>query len=203
LQPTVKPHTLDCKMKALSNRKWDGVLSLVWACGGFLALRLGYLHSGSTTLAFFLLFGAWWGIAMLLAVSGLRSRSRPSVLTGLCTLLLFIGFAFWIFAPRYGSPSRPAPVTAAMTQIANLETALDAFRADNGFYPSGRNGLQDLVQQPAGAANWRGPYLDSVPKDPWGHDYVYDCPGRHTASGHPYDLVCPGPPGKSAPIDNW
>ena len=38
----------------------------------------------------------------------------------------------------------------------------------------------DLVQQPRDAQNWRGPYLQPmIPKDPWGNDYIYECPGRH------------------------
>ena len=96
-----------------------------------------------------------------------------------------------------------APITAAMTQIGNFKTALDAFHADNGFYPTGTNGLKDLVRQPAETTNWHGPYLESIPKDPWGHDYIYECPGKHTASGYPYDLLSPGTPRENHPIENW
>ena len=45
-----------------------------------------------------------------------------------------------------------AQVTAAQTQIATFKTALDAFEVDNGYYPRGRNGLMDLVQQPRDVA---------------------------------------------------
>jgi hypothetical protein len=53
-------------MKPLTNRKWDGILSLVWVCGGFLVLKFGGLHFNSQALGFFIIFGAWWGVAMLL-----------------------------------------------------------------------------------------------------------------------------------------
>jgi general secretion pathway protein G len=184
-------------MKPLANRKWDGILSLVWACGGLLALKLGDFHLDSPALHFFIVFGAWWGVAMLLAVSGLRSRSWPSVVTGLSTALLFIGI-LWIIAPR--GISHPAHMAAAMTQIATFKTALDAFQADTGSYPTGRDGLQALIKQPAGATNWQGPYLNGIPKDPWGHDYVYQCPGRHNTNS--YDISSQGPPRQNAPIAN-
>jgi general secretion pathway protein G len=61
------------------------------------------------------------------------------------------------------------------------------------------------VQQPRDAQNWRGPYLKSdVPKDPWGNDYVYECPGKHNASG--YDLMSMGPNGQvggNDDVTNW
>jgi general secretion pathway protein G len=74
---------------------------------------------------------------------------------------------------------------------------------DNGFYPKGKNGLIDLIQQPRDAQNWRGPYLqsDSIPKDPWGNEYIYECPGRHNPSS--YDLSSQGFPGDNEVIANW
>jgi general secretion pathway protein G len=90
-----------------------------------------------------------------------------------------------------------------MSQIALFRIQLGAFRIDNGFYPDGTNGLQDLVRQPVGATNWHGPYSPGIPKDPWAQDYVYECPGKHSASGYPYDLLSLGPPGASNPVANW
>ena len=109
-----------------------------------------------------------------------------------------------VFLPRIGGPhSGPSPVTAARADIAGIGVALDAFHADTGFYPIGTNGLYDLLQQPAGATNWHGPYLDKPPKDPWGHSYIYDSPSKHASEGYYYDLVSLGPPGQNTPIANW
>jgi type II secretion system protein G len=96
-----------------------------------------------------------------------------------------------------------AQMIAATTQMFSFKTALDAFRVDTGFYPTGTNALQALVHKPVGTTNWIGPYVTDIPKDPWGHDYVYECPGQHTASGYHYDLFSPGPPGARVPIANW
>ena len=106
-----------------------------------------------------------------------------------------------IVYPKVMGRSEQARVTAAQTQIANFKTALDAFEVDNGYYPKGKNGLLDLIQRPRDAVSWRGPYLDSIPKDPWNNDYVYDCPGKHNPSS--YDVCSGGPPGGNNPIGNW
>ena len=83
-------------------------------------------------------------------------------------------------------------------------TALDAFEVDNGYYPKGKSGLNDLVQAPRDAQSWRGPYLKEVPKDPWNNDYLYECPGRRNPTS--YDLSSGGPDGKTGSDDditNW
>ena len=94
---------------------------------------------------------------------------------------------------------------SAITQISLLGTALAAFEEDNGYFPRGTNGLLFLMQRPPGATNWHGPYLGRfVPKDPWGHDYIYECPGRHNAQS--YDLSSMGPDGQAGGRDdicNW
>lgn len=110
-----------------------------------------------------------------------------------------------IVVPKFSGRSEQAKITAAQTQIANFEIVLDAFEVDNGFYPKGRDGLRDLVQQPSEAKNWRGPYLkQEIPLDPWGNEYVYENPGKRNPNG--YDLYSLGPDGRSGnddDITNW
>jgi general secretion pathway protein G len=120
-------------------------------------------------------------------------------------LLAILGIVvFHAFKPRiYGSgPSHPV---SAMADIhGGIQSALDAFKADTSFYPKGSNGLLELVQQPAGATTWRGPYLDKLPNDPWGHKYIYEFPGKHNTNG--FDLFSAGPdckPGTGDDIVNW
>lgn len=109
-----------------------------------------------------------------------------------------------VVVPKFTSRSEQARETAAKTDIANLETALDAFEIDNGRYPSSDEGLAALVTPPAGATNWRGPYIKrGVPVDPWGNQYVYRYPGQYNANG--YDLASLGPDRQEGGIDigNW
>lgn len=101
--------------------------------------------------------------------------------------------------------------TAAKTQIEMLGAALDAYRLDNGEYPSTLQGIEALRTEPKGeprARNWRGPYLKKiVPTDPWEHPYIYASPGQVNTSG--YDLQSYGRDGKTggtgedADITSW
>ncbi len=106
-----------------------------------------------------------------------------------------------VVVPRLAGRGEQAKVTAALSQINVLETALDAFEVDNGYFPQGGNGLDDLVEAPRSASDWRGPYLKrGVPADPWGNDYQYDYPGKHNSYG--YDLLSMGPDGREGGDDD-
>jgi len=133
---------------------------------------------------------------------GQRAR-HAFTLVELLLVLVILGTLAAIVLPRFTSRTKQAQIAATQTQISTFKTALDAFEVDNGYYPKGKNGLMDLIQQPRDAQNWRGPYLqsDSIPKDPWGNDYIYECPGRHNPTS--YDLSSLGPPGENMVIANW
>ena len=135
-----------------------------------------------------------------------NARRNLGAFAWLEAILTFAVFAILalIMVPFFArGPSHNAPATGALSQIEIFATALEALHFDLGYYPQGTNGLNALVRQPPGATNWHGPYLRVVPKDPWGRDYLYDCPGKHADSGYPYEILCLGTPGYNAPIANW
>jgi general secretion pathway protein G len=124
----------------------------------------------------------------------------------LLLVLVILGVLAAIVVPKFSGRTEQARVTAATTQIATFGTALDAFEVDNGYYPKGKEGLEDLITQPRDAENWKGPYLkgNEVPLDPWGSPYVYECPGKMNPNG--YDLMSIGPDkreGGDDDITNW
>jgi general secretion pathway protein G len=124
-------------------------------------------------------------------------------LVELLLVLVILGILAAIVIPKFSGRTEQAKEQAARTQISTFRTALNTFEVDNGYFPKGRNGLQDLVVQPRDAQNWRGPYLDpaQVPADPWGNPYTYECPGKNNANG--YDVYSSGPPGANKIIGNW
>ena len=132
-----------------------------------------------------------------------RGQQRGFTLVELLLVLVILGILAAIVIPKFGGRTEQAKESAAVTQISTFKTALDAFEVDNGFYPKGRNGLQDLLIAPRDAQNWRGPYLqtDHIPPDPWGAEYIYECPGRHNPTS--YDLSSTGPPPGDKVIANW
>jgi general secretion pathway protein G len=121
-------------------------------------------------------------------------RRRGFTLIELLLVLVILGILAAIVVPKFSGRTEQARITAAQTQISSFSTALDAFEVDNGYYPKGQGGLQDLVQQPRDAQSWRGPYLKDIPKDPWGNEFVYESPGKVNTTS--YDLISMGPDGR-------
>ena len=132
-------------------------------------------------------------------------QRRAFTLIELLLVLVILGILAAIVVPKFSGRTEQARATAAQSQISTFGTALDAFEVDNGYYPKGKNGLSDLVQQPRDAQNWKGPYLKSdIPLDPWGQAYIYECRGKHNTTG--YDLMSMGFDGRAGSDDditNW
>jgi len=119
----------------------------------------------------------------------------------LLLVLVILGILAAIVVPKFSGRTEQARMTAAQSQVSTFGTALDSFEVDVGYYPKGRNGLNDLVVQPRDAQSWRGPYMkNEIPKDPWGNDYVYECPGKNNPSS--YDLISMGPDGRAGSEDD-
>lgn len=122
-------------------------------------------------------------------------------------VLVIIGVLAALIVPNVLDRADDARVTAAKTDIANINQALKLYRLDNQRYPTAEQGLQALVAKPTtGPApqNWK-PYLEKLPNDPWGNPYQYLNPG---VKG-PIDIMSfgadgkAGGEGKDADIGSW
>ena len=122
-------------------------------------------------------------------------------------VVVILGILASIVVPKIISRPDEARVVKAKQDVLAIQNALDLYRLDNGFYPSTDQGLLALVEKPSSTPspqNWKT-YLKSLPKDPWGRDYLYLNPGQHGeidvftlgASGHE------GGSGINAEIGNW
>ncbi len=135
-----------------------------------------------------------------------RHRDAGFTLIELMIVLFILGLLAALVAPRLMGRVGKAKQKTAQTQIQMLATALDLFHLDVGRYPTDEEGLKSLYSKPESTPGWSGPYLDKqAPKDPWGREYTYKCPGEHG----PYDLYSmgadgqPGGEGENSDITNW
>ena len=135
-----------------------------------------------------------------------KRRDAGFTLIELMIVLFILGLLAALVAPRLMGRVGKAKQKSAQAQIHLLATALDLFHLDVGRYPTEEEGLKVLRDKPDSAPGWGGPYLDKpVPKDPWGRDYAYKCPGEHG----PYDLSslgadgAGGGEGENQDITNW
>lgn len=141
-----------------------------------------------------------------------QRAARPGfTLIEIIVVIVVLAVLATLVAPNVFRHVGAAKEATARTQIEMLGAALDAYRLDNGRYPTTEQGLAALWQAPAldpRPTNWRGPYLrKTVPLDPWNTAYLYRAPG--TQSGTGYDLLSlgadskPGGDGENADILSW
>ncbi|MCD4763547.1 MAG: type II secretion system major pseudopilin GspG [Desulfobacterales bacterium] len=136
---------------------------------------------------------------------------RGFTLIELMVVIIILGIlAMYVMPKIMGRPDEARQVKARL-DIASLETAIKLYKLDNGMYPGTEQGLQALVAQPETgtlAKKWRkGGYLEKnrVPKDPWGNEYIYLCPGVNDD----YDIISYGADGvsggedKNKDINSW
>jgi general secretion pathway protein G len=75
-----------------------------------------------------------------------------------------------------------AKQSRAHSDLSTYKSAIAAFYADSGRYPTTDEGLSVLVPK----------YVERLTNDPWGRPYQYNEPGRNG----PYEVICLGPDGK-------
>ncbi len=128
---------------------------------------------------------------------------RGFTLVELLLVVIIISVLVAMVIPRLSGRSEEARRSVAQADVeVNIATALKLYEMDNGVFPTTEEGLDALLSQPASAKNWKGPYLEKKPRDPWGNPYQYKSPGTHRVD---YDLYSLGRDGVESDDDivNW
>lgn len=132
------------------------------------------------------------------------NNNKGFTLIELMVVLVILGILASRIVPMILGRVDEAKFVDAKMDIQALETALKLYKLDTGDFPTTEQGLTALVEAPATEGtgkNWKkGGYLEKgkVPKDPWGHDYVYLAPGIHG----PFDIMSYGGDGEQGGEEN-
>ena len=119
-----------------------------------------------------------------------RRKTAGISLLEIMVVLAIIALVIGLAAPRLMGNFGRAKSMVAEAKMENVKGALQLYYIDLGRYPSEAEGVQALLQAPSGAADWRGPYVDSMEdlQDPWGRILLYRSPG----TDRPFDLLTNG-----------
>ena len=128
-------------------------------------------------------------------------KSEGFTLVELLVAIGIIGLLSTLAVVGYGSIRNSARTNVAKQHLHEIRKAIDMLENDTGFWPSQEaaagssnpqvaglvacgasdNEVQDLGDEQSGlVANntdftgWSGPYMNSVPTDPWGNEYFFD-----------------------------
>lgn len=109
------------------------------------------------------------------------NRQKGFSLIEIMVVVVILGILASIVVPKIMGRPDEARIVKAKQDVIAIQNALDLYKLDNGNYPSTDQGLLALVEKPTTTpepTNWKQ-YLKSVPKDPWGREYLFLNPGEH------------------------
>ena len=116
------------------------------------------------------------------ATKSKSKKTRGFTLLELLVVLVILALLGSIAGPRVVGYLGSSKTKTAKLQIEQFGQGLDLYLLEMGKYPSSKEGLEALLDEPNNAVGWNGPYIsgaNSVPKDPWGNDYIYVSPGKN------------------------
>ena len=137
------------------------------------------------------------------------AQRQGFTLIELMIVVVILGILATTIMPKILSKPDKARVEKARFEIRQIMTALALFKTENGRFPTTSEGLQALVSNPdpSGLPGYDPDgYLDKVPLDPWGSNYIYISPGVNSKD---FDLISYGKDGENggagydADIQSW
>lgn len=129
-----------------------------------------------------------------------RRKVRGLTLIEILVVVTILGLIAGIVGVAVVGQLEETQLKAARQQIYGFSQALDIYKVKVGKYPTSTEGLNVLTNPPGG----KKPLMESIPKDPWGADYVFLSPGQHNPAK--YDIYSKGPDGQGGTEDditNW
>jgi general secretion pathway protein G len=130
-------------------------------------------------------------------------KSAGFTLIEVMVVVVILGILAAMIVPKIMSRPEQARIVKVKQDVMAIQSALDLYKLDNGFYPTTDQGLQALVTRPTSdpqPRNWKSDgYLQQLPTDPWGEAYQY------INEDEKIKIFSYGPKGKegNSAIGNW
>lgn len=133
----------------------------------------------------------------------LRGKNGFSAIELIIIIAIFVGLA-GVVVPIISQEIQDSKKSHAIADINRIATALNQYIKDTLFFPTGNQGsttyhylftdgampqnnifasgegvhaAQFLRKGEFGGKRWKGPYLQSIPADPWGNSYIINVQG--------------------------
>jgi general secretion pathway protein G len=133
-------------------------------------------------------------------------RTQGFTLLEIMVVIVILGLLAAMVVPNLMGNKEQADRQKVVVDIQQLESMLDLYKMNNGFYPTTEQSLQALVTQATSEPMPRsfpdGGYVKRLPQDPWGSDYQMVSPGEMGK----IDVFSAGPDrtvGTDDDIGNW
>ncbi|MEZ6105958.1 MAG: type II secretion system protein GspG [Pirellulaceae bacterium] len=125
-----------------------------------------------------------------------QRRRRGFTLLEVLLVMAILIIMVSVVTVSYNAIQANAKQDGARMAISQIEKACMAYQLDVGSLPPDLNAL---VSPPQGVATnkWRGPYMETIPVDPWGGNYDYT-QGSNNTGGRALPkpvITCQGDPG--------
>jgi general secretion pathway protein G len=125
-----------------------------------------------------------------------RKKSRGFTMVELMAVLVIISLLATMVTTQVVKQIKKAKVETTKANLKTLHTAVNHFFMDIGRIPTQEEGLEALINPPAGIEGLDpSGYIEQtkIPKDGWKHDFLYEVAPE---SGKPFDIRSAGPDGE-------
>jgi general secretion pathway protein G len=132
----------------------------------------------------------------------MKTKQQGFTLLEIMLVVSIIVIILGVAISKLGNTTGIAKAMRVQADVQAIKTQMQLYESMNGFYPTTEQGLQALVTQPQNdprPMRWYQLFRE-LPKDPWGSDYIYRCPGQKNPDS--YDLFSPGPDRKADTADD-
>lgn len=120
-------------------------------------------------------------------------NSKGFTIIEILVVLVILGILGTLLVPKLLDKPDEARMTKANLDIKAIEAALKIYKLENSIYPTTEQGLEALITEttidPVPNSFKKGGYIDELPKDPWGGDYIYRSPGDNDRD---YEIISYG-----------